>query len=87
MMTVFTDIVLAAANNNLAKLVANELDINNDFSFGTVMLIQPEKEKTFCVPGFYFKPECPCGSLNGWRLHIYPGTRLTLEKKFEVIKK
>jgi len=55
MMTVFTDIVLAAANNNLAKLVANELDINNDFSFGTVMLIQPEKEKTFFCAGILFQ--------------------------------
>lgn len=62
-MTVFTDIVLAAANNNLAKLVANELDINNDFSFGTVMLIQPEKEKTFCVRDFISNLNVPVALL------------------------
>ncbi|TDI98406.1 MAG: hypothetical protein E2O76_08130 [Caldithrix sp.] len=63
MMTVFTDIVLAAANNNLAKLVANELDINNDFSFGTVMLIQPEKKRLFVCRDFISNLNAPVALL------------------------
>ena len=65
------EVVLATINNNLGKMATKVLGRKNDFYLSAVVYIEPSYEKTDCIPGFYYQPECGCESVK-WLAIIPP---------------
>ncbi len=67
----FDEVVASLANNNLAKIISQEICRPRDFDFGTIALFEPVYNETICVPAFYYKPNCPCKSFK-WIAFSHP---------------
>ena len=65
------EVVATLANNNLAKIISQEIGRPRDFDFGTIALFEPIYNEVLCVPAFYYKPTCRCKSFK-WIAFSYP---------------
>ncbi len=56
--------IAIVTNNNLGKMVSRiQGKPVNDFYFNCVVYFEPIPNKTECIPGFFYQPDCPSESI------------------------
>jgi len=78
----FHEVAVITMNNNLGKMVCKALGKTTDFYFSFVVLFEPIQNRTNCVPGFFYRPECSTESVK-WMATVPPHDKRVANIGFE----
>lgn len=76
------EVAVITMNNNLGKMVCKALGKATDFYFSFVVLFEPIQNRTNCVPGFFYRPECSTESVK-WMATVPPHDKRAANIGFE----